>query len=139
MTTESDRQCARNILAGFAKTEPPSDFLVEQAANHIAAHVAHIRSRFQWWMQNAEAIAKERGELFRAGEAMAQVLFEHARGPDERIAWDAAAQPMRDMLKEITEKCEGGCALPVAGHDSEGVPLCQACIDDLNDEPASAE
>lgn len=33
-----------------------------------------------------------------------------------------------------SETCESGCAEPVVGHDSEGVPLCQACLDDLNKE-----
>jgi hypothetical protein len=35
---ESDRQCARDLLAGFAHTQPPVEFMLEQCANHIAAH-----------------------------------------------------------------------------------------------------
>jgi hypothetical protein len=49
--TESDRQCARNILAGFARLSPPSDFMEDQVANHIAAHVAAHRedtARLDW-------------------------------------------------------------------------------------------
>ena len=137
--TIEDLQCAKNILAEFAHTQPPADFMEERVTNHIAAHVAHIRSRFQWWMENAEAIAKERGELFRAGEAMHAALVERAWCEVERQAWDSAAQPIRDMLKDCTEKCESGCAMPVAGHDSDGVPLCQACIEDLNSEPEPTE
>ncbi len=35
---ESDRQCARDLLAGFAHTQPPVEFMLEQVASHIAAH-----------------------------------------------------------------------------------------------------
>jgi hypothetical protein len=70
----------------------------------LGVKLAHARDRHAWWQANAEAIAKERGELFRAGEAMAQELFRVARGPDERIAWDAAAQPVRDMIANLTPK-----------------------------------
>ena len=31
--------------------------------------------------------------------------------------------------------CESGCAAPVVGYDSEGVPLCRECLDDLNAQP----
>lgn len=40
--TESDRQCARDLLAGFAHTQPPVEFMLEQCANHIAAHRERI-------------------------------------------------------------------------------------------------
>jgi hypothetical protein len=36
--TETDRQCARDLLAGFAKLNPDADFMLEQCASHIAAH-----------------------------------------------------------------------------------------------------
>lgn len=53
--------------------------------------------RKKWWMGNAEAIAKERGDLFIAGEAMAKDAFE--AGLISKVeAWDEAAQPMRDMM-----------------------------------------
>ena len=32
------------------------------------------------------------------------------------------------------EKCESGCDAPVVGHDSEGIPLCKECLDDLERE-----
>lgn len=35
---ESDRQCVRDLLAGFAHTHPSVEFMLEQCANHIAAH-----------------------------------------------------------------------------------------------------
>ncbi len=34
------------------------------------------------------------------------------------------------------EVCEGTCVEPVAGHDSEGVPLCQGCLDTLRGDQA---
>lgn len=33
------------------------------------------------------------------------------------------------------EKCESGCASPVVAHDSEGIPLCAECYEDLASEP----
>jgi hypothetical protein len=68
----------------------------------LKADVAHFRKRFEWWMDNADAIAKERAELFRAGEAMraAFVASMGAEGKCDRVAkWDEAAQPMRDMIE----------------------------------------
>ena len=60
--------------------------------------------RKYWWMKNAEDIAKERGELFRAGENMAAELCQwcpnEMRGEVLR-AWDYAAQPVRDMITSI--------------------------------------
>jgi hypothetical protein len=47
MTTEADRQCARDILAGFAHLNPPAEHMLEQCANHIAAHVAALNERIQ--------------------------------------------------------------------------------------------
>lgn len=35
------------------------------------------------------------------------------------------------------ERCESGCKDPVVGHDSEGIPLCRACLDDLAKETHS--
>lgn len=37
------------------------------------------------------------------------------------------------------ERCEGGCDAPVVMHDSEGIPLCQECWDELvsHSHPAS--
>jgi len=32
---------------------------------------------------------------------------------------------------QAEEVCEGGCAAPVVGYDSEGVPLCKECLEDL--------
>lgn len=49
------------------------------------------------WQGRAESIAKERGELFRAGE---QMRIRLRRGIDDAqvAAWDAAAQPIRAMI-----------------------------------------
>jgi hypothetical protein len=65
----------------------------------------NLEARLRWWITNAEDIAKERGELFRAGENMAAELcqwcpHEH-RGAVLR-AWDAAAQPIRDMKAALS-------------------------------------
>ena len=62
-----------------------------------------LEERLRWWISNAEQIAKERGELFRAGEEVASEL----RRPRERrcvvlTEWDAAAQPMRDMIAALS-------------------------------------
>lgn len=48
------------------------------------------------------------------------------------------AQKKTDCGHIVTkfEKCESDCAAPVAGYDSEGVPLCKECLDDLNKETA---
>lgn len=43
---------------------------------------------------------------------------------------------MREIVDEV-EKCEGGCSEPVAGTDSEGIPLCQGCLDMLRKEALS--
>jgi hypothetical protein len=45
-----------------------------------------------------------------------------------------AIKPYINSDVEIPEVCEGGCAEPVVGHDCEGVPLCQGCIDVLKKE-----
>lgn len=43
-----------------------------------------------------------------------------------------------DMDVNELERCEGGCDAPVVAHDSEGVPLCQACADDLSRDTPQA-
>ena len=63
-----------------------------------------LEERLRWWISNAEQIAKERGELFRAGEEVANEL----RRPRERRCvvlqeWDAAAQPMRDVIAALSQ------------------------------------
>jgi len=41
---------------------------------------------------------------------------------------------------EIAEDvCEGGCAAPVVGYDSEGVPLCRECIEALKRDSSNDE
>jgi hypothetical protein len=55
-------------------------------------------------MKNAEAIAKERAELFRAGEAM-RAAYVASIGTEKSARveqWDEAAQPMRNMVKWIS-------------------------------------
>jgi len=61
-----------------------------------------LEARLEWWMRNAEDIAKERGELFRAGEAMRALIVCYAWDCDEVGAWDAAAQPIRDMKAALS-------------------------------------
>jgi hypothetical protein len=66
----------------------------------------NLEARLRWWITNAEDIAKERGELFRAGEAMRAIVMCYAWDCDEVGAWDAAAQPIRDMLSSPNEPDE---------------------------------
>lgn len=61
-----------------------------------------LEARLRWWIANAEDIAKERGELFRAGEAMRALIVCYAWDCDEVGAWDAAAQPIRDMKAALS-------------------------------------
>ena len=73
----------------------------------------NLEARLRWWITNAEDIAKERGELFRAGEAMRAIVMCYAWDCDEVGAWDAAAQPIRDMLSSPnTKTCHGPEAKP---------------------------
>ena len=70
-----------------------------------------LEERLRWWISNAEQIAKERSELFRAGEEVANEL----RRPRERrcmvlTEWDAAAQPMRDMIAALSPNNSGSAA-----------------------------
>ena len=62
-----------------------------------------LDERLRWWIANAEGIAQERGELFRAGEAMRAVMVGHAWDGEEVGAWDAAAQPIRDMKAALSQ------------------------------------
>ena len=60
-----------------------------------------LDERLRWWIENAEAIAKERGELFRAGEKMrSYIASDYPLSVSRSMleAWDAAAQPIREML-----------------------------------------
>lgn len=56
------------------------------------------------WMRRATDIAAERGELFRAGEAMRAAYVAHiGTEKSARVKqWDAAAQPIRDMISSLT-------------------------------------
>ena len=67
----------------------------------------NLDARLRWWIANAEDIAKERGELFRAGEAMRAIVMCYAWDCDEVGAWDAAAQPIRDMLSSPNNPVTG--------------------------------
>ena len=83
-----------------------------------------LEERLRWWISNAEQIAKERGELFRAGEEVANEL----RRPRERrcvvlTEWDAAAQPMRDMIAALSPNAAG---LPRAGDAPAPIPSTQS-------------
>ena len=68
----------------------------------------NLEARLRWWITNAEGIAKERVELFRVGERMHKMLMLAPDAPVEQwpsdpeimevcAAWDAAAQPIREM------------------------------------------
>ena len=64
-----------------------------------------LEARLEWWMRNAEGIAEDRGALFRAGENMASELCQwcpHEMRGDVLRAWDAAAQPIRDMKAALS-------------------------------------
>ena len=56
--------------------------------------------RMDWHMKNATQIAKERGELFTAGEALRAAYVAHiGTEKSARIdQWDEAAQPMRNLV-----------------------------------------
>ena len=52
-----------------------------------------LDERLRWWIENAEAIAKERGELFRAGEKMrSYIASDYPLSVSRSMleAWDAA-------------------------------------------------
>lgn len=66
-----------------------------------------LEERLRWWVANSQQIAKERGELFRAGEAMRAVMVGHAWDGEEVGAWDASAQPMRDMIAAPSQNVAG--------------------------------
>jgi len=68
----------------------------------------NLEARLRWWITNAEGLAKERGELFRAGEAMRAIVMCYAWDCDEVRAWDAAAQPIRDMLSSPNAEVSRG-------------------------------
>ena len=88
-----------------------------------------LDERLRWWITNAEGIAKERGELFRAGEAMRAVMVGHAWDGEEVGAWDASAQPMRDMIAALSAehaRCEN-CGKPAVRLTEDGINLCREC------------
>jgi len=83
--------------------------LLESELTEIISIVnASLEARLEWWMRKAEGIAKERGELFRAGEAMRAIVMCYAWDCDEVRAWDAAAQPIRDMLSSPNAEVSRG-------------------------------
>lgn len=55
----------------------------------------------------------------------------------EVFAWVIRSYELTLVAREDEERCEGGCADPVAGHDVEGTPLCARCGDALNPEVQS--
>ena len=76
-----------------------------------------LDERLRWWITNAEGIAKERGELFRVGERMHKMLVLAPDAPVEQwpsapeimevcAAWDAAAQPIREMASSPNDRDE---------------------------------
>ena len=46
----------------------------------------------------------------------------------EPMSRSGTVMPLRPVAEDV---CEGGCDSPVAGYDSEGVPLCKECIEEL--------
>ena len=76
-----------------------------------------LEERLRWWIANAEGIAQERGELFRVGERMHKMLVLAPDAPVEQwpsapeimevcAAWDAAAQPIREMASSPNVQSE---------------------------------
>lgn len=63
----------------------------------------YLAARLNFWIAEAAAIAKERGELFRAGEAMRAAYVAHiGTEKSQRVnQWDEAAQPVRDMIASL--------------------------------------
>ena len=60
-----------------------------------------LDERLRWWIENAEAIAKERGELFRAGEKMrSYIASDYPLSVSRSMleAWDAAASRANGAL-----------------------------------------
>lgn len=65
--------------------------------------VSQDSERSDRWQKRAEDIASERGELFRAGEMMRFAMPRiDQRTCAAATAWDAAAQPIRDMIASFT-------------------------------------
>jgi hypothetical protein len=96
-----------------------------------------LDERLRWWIANAEGIAQERGELFRAGEAMRAVMVGHAWDGEEVGAWDALAKPMRDMIAALSQnnrnltaaepaRCEN-CGKQAVRLTEDGINLCREC------------
>lgn len=62
----------------------------------------YLAERLNFWIAEAAAIAKERGELFRAGEAMRAAYVADATDKPRCVdQWDEAAQPVRDMIASL--------------------------------------
>ena len=83
----------------------------------------NLEARLRWWITNAEGIAKERVELFRVGERMHKMLVLAPDAPVEQwpsapeimevcAAWDAAAQPIREMASSPNNPVRHGGAQP---------------------------
>ena len=83
----------------------------------------NLEARLRWWITNAEGIAKERVELFRVGERMHKMLVLAPDAPVEQwpsapeimevcAAWDAAAQPIREMASSPNTKTTDAEATP---------------------------
>lgn len=83
-------------------------FLESEMAEIVRIVNDNLEARLRWWIANAEGVAKERGELFRAGEVLRNRLndyFDTDPGDEKAIAaWDAAAQPIRDMCSSPNAK-----------------------------------
>ena len=68
-----------------------------------------LDERLRWWITNAECIAEDRGALFRAGEKMrSYIASDYPLSVSRSMleAWDAAAQPIREMLSSPNVQSE---------------------------------
>lgn len=77
----------------------------------------------------AEAIANSPCHLGKKEDAF--ILARLAVETLDKIQPPISNEFVADGCEQFAEKCEAGCIDPVVGHDSEGIPLCQGCIDEL--------
>jgi len=96
---------ARESAEFLASYPDPDEMESEKAAHRAMVCAVHALRK----------LMQERGELFRAGEAMRAIVMCYAWDCDEVGAWDAAAQPIRDMLSSpnIASEPRGDNASPL--------------------------
>lgn len=105
----------RRLLAAYdelvrqAQLQDAANDLNREDLEELQTRMAAAEERSDRWQERAEAIAQERGELFRAGEKMRADLEPHRAGPSRATRqsvreWDEAAQPIRDMVSILSNK-----------------------------------